>query len=190
MDEVLTSPPKPLEPSLQPTDDMPDLLSDCQIMLRFALKEAIPVPDDLLHEIAQLDQTLVKLGLPTISAMPRKLFSSDQIPGPTDPAVMPNELLLKVHSALSLVVAPATALTLQISEPPPGKHRFLGGLPMLVKAASWTALACAFGFVFTSLPSAKTGLEKAATQAASATPTPTPSPTATPTPTVQPSSSS
>jgi hypothetical protein len=151
--------------------DSPDLLSDCQIMLRFALKEGLPVPDELRHDVAELDQDLVKMNLAPISAMPAALLESGG--SSTTPSMFPSELLLKVHGALSRVVAPATALTLQVSEPPPGKHRFLGGLPVLVKLASWVALGCAVGFVGTSIPSAT---EKVKEAAQSATPTPSPTP--------------
>jgi hypothetical protein len=167
--------------------DSPDLLSDCQIMLRFALKEGLSLPDDLRHDVAELDQELVKLELTPISAMPRELFAPEtaRAPGPTPTAgaasppapILPSELMLKVHGALSRCIAPATALTLQVSEPPAGRHRFLGGLPVLVKIASWVAVACAAGFVFTSLPAAT---EKVRNATESATPTPTPTPTPSP----------
>jgi hypothetical protein len=181
--ESLTPPEISTGASLRPTDEMPDLLGDCQIMLRFALKEGLLIPDDVRRQIALLDQVLVKLNLPTISAMPRTLINDAQAPALPGPAELPSELLLSVHGALSRIVAPATALTLQVSEPPPGKHRFLGGLPILVSAASWTALICAMGFVATSIPTTTKRLEKAVEAAASKiTPTPTPSPTATPIP--------
>ena len=57
------------------------------------------------------------------------------------------ELILQVHEDLSRVVAPATALSLQTSEPPPGRHRFLGGMPLVVKAAAVVAIVNAVVFV-------------------------------------------
>jgi hypothetical protein len=150
--------------------DSPDLLSDCQIMLRFALKEGLLLPDDLRHNVAELDQDLVKMTLAPISAMPSALLETPTTAA--GPPASPNELLLKVHGALSSLIAPATALTLQVSEPPSGKHRFLGGLPVLVKIASWVALGCAFGFVITSIPAAR---EKAKKVIESVAPAPGPS---------------
>jgi len=156
--------------------DSPDLLSDCQIMLRYALKEGLTVPDELRHDVAELDQDLVKMNLTPVSAMPAALFG----PGAASAAesLFPSELLLKVHSALSRLISPATALTLQVSEPPPGRHRFLGGLPALVKIASWVALGCAVGFVATSIPAANEKAKEA--QSKLVTPTPTPTPTTAP----------
>jgi hypothetical protein len=142
-------------------------------MLRFALKEGLPLPEALRHDAAELDQILVKMDLTPISAMPAALLAS-QAPTAT-PSMLPNELLLKVHGALSSLVAPATALTLQGSEPPSDKHHFLGGLPVLVKIASWVALGCAAGFVLTSIPSVREKVQETV-QSASATPTPTASP--------------
>jgi hypothetical protein len=151
--------------------DSPDLLSDCQIMLRFALKEGLTLPNELRHDVAALDQHLVKMQLTPISAMPSVLFAA---PSATE-SLSSNELLLQVHGALSQVIAPATALTLQVSEPPPGKRQFLGGLPVLVKRASWVALACAAGFVLTSIPSVTEKVAEAKqpiTPAQGSTPTP------------------
>jgi hypothetical protein len=57
------------------------------------------------------------------------------------------ELVLRVHGALSRVVAPATALTLQATEPPPGKNTIFGTMPIVVKLAAAVALVSAVGFV-------------------------------------------
>ena len=56
-------------------------------------------------------------------------------------------LLMNVHAELSRVIAPATALTLIISEPPPGRHRIFGGMPLLVKVAAGYAIFSAVLFV-------------------------------------------
>lgn len=153
-------------------------------MLRFALKEGLIVPDDLRHDVAELDQDLVKMTFTPVSAMPAAFIappgaasssSASSAQSATAP-VSPGERLLKVHAGLSRVIAPATALTLQVSEPPAGRRRFLGGLPVLVKIASWVALGCAVGFVATSIPAASEKAKKAA-EAVTATPTPSPTPT-------------
>jgi hypothetical protein len=57
------------------------------------------------------------------------------------------DLLIKIHQGLSKVVAPATALSLQMSEPPPNRHRFLGGTPLIVKLAAAVATLSAIAFV-------------------------------------------
>ncbi len=58
------------------------------------------------------------------------------------------ELLLKIHSALAKIVAPATPLSLVVSEPPPGRRRWLlSGTPLVVKLAAFAALFFAVGFV-------------------------------------------
>ena|SRR5947207_358918 len=153
-----------------------DVLSDCRLMLKFARKEARTIPAELIADVARLDSLLKSLGLPSVSAVPERLIPEVG----SSPAASPTELILKIHSALSQVVAPATAQSLQVSEPPPGRHRFLGGMPLLVKIAAWVALGSAIGFVMTSIPAAKQKLDIVA---AKVSPTPSPRPITTPTPT-------
>ena len=43
-------------------------------MLRFALKEGLAVSNALRHDVAALDQHLVRMQLTPISAMPSVLF--------------------------------------------------------------------------------------------------------------------
>jgi hypothetical protein len=158
----------------------PDLLSDCRLMLKFARKEARSIPTELTSDIARLDSVLKHLGLPSVSTVPEKLIPDIEKPEAEGAAapLSPTELILKIHAALSQIVAPATAQSLQVSEPPPGRHRFLGGMPLLVKIAAWVAIVSAVGFVMTSIPVAKQKLDMATKS--SATPTPTPSAGATP----------
>jgi len=59
----------------------------------------------------------------------------------------PEEVVLKVHARLSTLIAPTTALSLQTSEPPPGKAHIFGGMPPLVQNIIWVALASAFFFI-------------------------------------------
>lgn len=82
------------------------------------------------------------------------------------------ELLLRVHASLSAVIAPATALTLEHSEPPPGAHRLLGGMPLIVKWAAWVAVIAAAGFVITATPVANQKLIEAKSGRGAASPTP------------------
>jgi|ERR1700736_2916310 len=154
----------------------PDLLSDCRLMLKFATREARVIPVELSADIARLDAILKRLGLPTVSSVPRELISDTDKAGGEGSTVSATELILKIHAALSQIVAPATAMSLQVSEPPPGKHRFLGGMPLLVKGAAWVSIACALGFVMSSIPAAKDKFEKIVA-GTTATPTPTPTPT-------------
>lgn len=195
--------------------ETPDLLADCRVMLRFALKEGMDLPDDLRHEIAQLDQLLGSFNLRPIATLPPQLIGAGTIQrpaappatavpdpmedserttaavgtaeGPVTPAalLLPGESVLRVYEGLSRVVAPATAMTLQASEPPAGRHRFLGGMPVLVKGASWMALICAFGFVLSSVPAAKEKMDKVMVAKPSpngSTPSPTPPNNQKPTP--------
>ena len=127
----------------------PDLLSDCRLMLRYARKNAIDLPGTLVRDVARLDATLVKLKLAPLSDIDQALIEAGGPAAPAAPGdiVSISELVLRVHEDLSKVIAPATALSLQTSEPPPGRHRFLGGMPLVVKAAALAALANAVAFV-------------------------------------------
>src|SRR2546425_1754412 len=100
----------------------PDLLSDCRLMLRFARKEARTIPIELSADIARLDSILKHLGLPAVSTIPEKLIPDIEKTGAEGSIapLSPTELILKIHAGLSQVVAPATAQSLQVSEPPPG----------------------------------------------------------------------
>jgi hypothetical protein len=132
----------------------PDFLSDCRLMLRFARRMGTDISTELEHEIARLDSVLKSQDLPPISDVPPVLVADAKIDPKVDtkpdaPApVAASELVLKVHKELSAVVAPATALSLQTSEPPPGRRTFVGGMPWVVKWAAALALLSAVGFVF------------------------------------------
>ena len=132
-----------------PAVSAPDLLSDCRLMLRYARKNAIDLPDTLVRDVARLDATLVKLKLLPLSDIEQALIEAGgpATAPPPGEIVSISELVLGVHEDLSKVIAPATALSLQTSEPPPGRHRFLGGMPLVVKAAALAALANAVAFV-------------------------------------------
>jgi hypothetical protein len=53
-----------------------DLLDDCRMMLRFAVKEGLEPDQSLRHDIAALDNLLLKVGLETISEVPADLVAS------------------------------------------------------------------------------------------------------------------
>ncbi len=165
----------PIENSAQAGN--PDILSDCRVMLRFALREGLVLTEELRGDVACLDRALTSCGLAPLSGLPKELINNrptvavsqtTEEQSATDTAVSADgaenhpilarfqissdELAIKVHMELSKVVAPATPLTLQISEPAPGKWRPFGGMPLLVKGAAYMALVFAFGFVLTALP--------------------------------------
>lgn len=130
-------------------------------MLRFSRENGTDLTPELEREIAQLDSILKQLALPPVSDIPSVLVS-DNVPPVRDesltegepndvstavPSRSSTELILHVHGELSKAITPATALSLKTSEPPPGRHTFLGGMPLVVKAAAVAALLCAIGFV-------------------------------------------
>jgi hypothetical protein len=112
---------------------------------------------------------------PTAAYTPQPASAAAISAEPAPPTT--TELVLALHAALSRLIAPATALTLQVSEPPPDVHNFLGGMPILVRFATLFSLIFAAGFVATSIPSAKKAIEKSL---AAGSPNPTPTPSATP----------
>ena len=151
-----------------------DLLDDCRLMLQFAFKESADPDQSLQNDIALLDALLYQIPLPTISEIPRSLLgiaveNRKNDSGPMDRAKIV-ELVLKVHAGLSALVAPATPETLRATQPPPGRQRLLGGMPLIVKGTICAALICLLGFLLT--------VKKPhphPTGATSPTPSPTPS---------------
>lgn len=150
------------------SDIAPDFLADCRLMLRFARRAGADVPPDLEHQVALLDAVLKHQGLPPISDVPVELIPDEN--GDSISLLAPPEMVLKLHRDLSAVVAPATALSLQTSEPPPGRHTFVGGMPLVVKWAAAISLLSAIGFVISAgmmAVSQKEGGNGAAAQPAS-----------------------
>ena len=60
--------------------------------------------------------------------------------------LVPEEVILDVHSRLSLLIAPTTALSLQTSEPPAGRRHIFGGMPPLVQVVIVVAFISAISF--------------------------------------------
>lgn len=58
-----------------------------------------------------------------------------------------SEVILDIHSRLSLLIAPTTALSLQTSEPEPGRRSIFGRLPPLVQYVIAIAFISAICFV-------------------------------------------
>ena len=152
-----------------------DLLDDCRMMLRFAFKESVDPDQSLQNDIAVLDALLYQIPLPTISEVPPSLLGiaienrkNDSGQGPMERAKIV-ELVLKVHAGLSRLVAPATPETLRATQPPPGRQRLLGGMPLIIKGTICAALVCLLGFLLT--------VPKPPPRPASGVRSPTPSPT-------------
>ncbi|MEY2563835.1 MAG: hypothetical protein QOH88_2028 [Verrucomicrobiota bacterium] len=141
-------------------------------MLRFARRAGRIIPAELCADRPRLDPYQTKL--PSISDLP-EMFIADpsdimsSTPNSSAQTLVgasssPTELVLKVHTALSQIIVPATPRSLLASEPPPGKHRFLGGMPLLVQVAAWIAIACALGYVLSSIPATHEKLVKGVPQ--------------------------
>ena len=157
--------------------EVPGLLSDCRLMLSFARKNAFIVPATLMREIAWLDSVLKRSGIGPLSSISSQLVSSIdandvkpryRVPatvrshgstvagdaaGPADASdgLSPEEVILDVHAQLSTLISPTTALSLQTSEPPPGKTRIFGGMPPLVTRVILVAVFSAVVFVVSAL---------------------------------------
>ena len=170
--------------------DSPGLVSDCRLMLSFARKNGFVLPPPLLHEIAWLDSVLAALKITPVSQMTTRLiwpinvsegpplyFADD--PGgttvvdaaPAQPVAVarglpPEEVILDVHSKLSQLIAPTTALSLQTSEPPAGKNHIFGGMPPLVQYVIWIAFFSAIFFMATAARIASKAVNARATEAA------------------------
>jgi hypothetical protein len=154
-----------------------DLLDDCRMMLRFAVKEGVEPDDSLQSNIAALDALLCEVPLSPISEVPAKLLTGPAEKTKNNIGSAPAErqkvieLVLKVHAGLAKLVSPATPETLRATQPPPGRQRLLGGMPLIVKGTIYAALVCLLGFLVT-VPKPPPRHET------SSTPTPSPSPSA------------
>ena len=173
--------------------ESPGLVSDCRLMLSFARRNAFVLPKPLLYEIAWLDSVLRALKITTVSQLapdliwPIDLAQGQPLYHPSDtdkdasapeptpaanapaPGLSPEEVILDVHSRLSQLIAPTTALSLQTSEPPAGKNHIFGGMPPLVQYVIVIAFISAVGFVVSaSKIASKAANSKATVAAASA----------------------
>jgi hypothetical protein len=163
------------------------LLSDCRLMLSYARKNGFAVRTELIEEIAWLDAVLAAKNISPISAVssalvgvltpeqiakgfkPRTQTQASADEGQAGAGLLPEEMILKVHDELSILIAPTTALTLQTSEPPPGKAHILGGMPPLVENTIWVALASALVFIVSAaVIGHEAGVEKVAAAASAA----------------------
>jgi len=142
-----------------------DLVCDCRRMLRYARKNGMVLAPELVGVIAQLDSILVSRRLepvadidealvaPVVAPMAAAAVGASAVAGGAalqpPAAVNPQIMLLMAHQELSTLIAPTTALTLAVSEPSPGKHRLMGGVPLVVKSAAFLAVGGALLFMAT-----------------------------------------
>ena len=132
----------------------PELIGDCEIMLRFALEEGTELGEALQGQIATLDRWLKSRGEPAISGLPASLITDAAATGepnsPTNvPALDPIRLLFQVHGQLAKLVSPATPFSLRATD---SKRRGLGrmmDMPMVVRLAITAAAICMLGFILT-----------------------------------------
>ena len=148
----------------KPEPPLPDLLSDCRLMLSFARKNGFVLSPSLVHEIGWLDSVLCGRQIAPVSAIAPSLIlpisetetaplyvARDPAVGEADPApagLSPEEVVLDVHSKLSVLITPTTALSLQTSEPPANRRHIFGGMPPLVQVVIVVAFISAIGFSF------------------------------------------
>jgi hypothetical protein len=147
------------------------LLSDCTLMLRYALDESLRLPQELTKNIATADVLLKGKDQDPLSDIPRELVEDSPPGGPPDKSI--DDILLEVHNALSDLVAPATPVSLRATDP----ELVWLGMPMVVKLAVVGAVIFAAVFViFVPKPQWQTSGETPKTTASSPQPTPSRSP--------------
>jgi hypothetical protein len=144
--------------SASPAGGASSLVSDCQLMLRFALEEGKELDNELRSWIAILDEWLQKNGEMPISDLPPELIRNAQLSPGKDAAVespladAPSDgllLLLKVHGRLSKLIDPASVVSLRTTETHRrGFMRYLD-MPFVVKGAIIAAIICMIGFIAT-----------------------------------------
>jgi hypothetical protein len=130
------------------------LLRDTRIMLDYATGESLQVDPVVASQFAKLQRLRID----------SERFTANQDTLLTDSVGE----LMAVHNALAKVVAPATAFSLQETEPGPGPFGFLLR-PPLIGAMVSAAIVCAIGFVLTLPPPRPTTASDAPTRQTAAT---------------------
>jgi hypothetical protein len=159
------------------------VLSDCRLMLRYALDESCQVPVSLGQDIAKIDAFLIAAGQKPLSEVPLDLIKTTDKPGtPVAAGTLEtetlNEIILRVHNALSSLVAPATALSLRATDP----DLTWFGMPRVVQWALWGAAFFMVWFLIcVPKPELQKPKEQTSGETAHTTLTPSP-PQATPSP--------
>jgi hypothetical protein len=182
------------------------VLSDCRLMLRYALDEGCQISDELSKDIAKIDAALIQVSRDPLSEIPSELIQKAQstaqdqqpqaqqgvapqpgakdqqpqaqqgaepipTPTPTPTSKSLSEVIMRVHNALSDLVAPATAQSLRATDP----AIVSWGLPWIAKLAIFGALLSTVSFI---LAVSKPKMDSSG-NTASGPPAQSPSPTAT-----------
>ena len=116
--------------------DFEQTLSEVNLMLRYALSEGLDIDNNTRQGIAALQQNMVSVSMPQPAGGPDIGSVFDQ--------------LISAHVALSKIIAPATPLSLQATEP---AGAWLGSLrrPPLIATMIIVGAIAAIGFVVTNV---------------------------------------
>ena len=142
-------------------------------MLRYALDESCRLSADLMKDIVAADALLKSKGKDPLSDIPPELVKESSPADSTTGSI--DEILLRVHNALSDLVAPATALSLRETDP----ELVWFGMPRIVQ---WAIYGAAIFLVWFLISVPKPELKKPKddvsppTAQTTASPTPSPSP--------------
>jgi len=143
------------------------LLSDCSLMLRYALDESCQLSADLMKDVTAVDALLKSKGRDPLSDIPPDLVSEP--PATTDSI---DTILMRVHNTLSDLVAPATALSLRETDP----ELVWFGMPSIVQwAICGAAIFLVWFLICVPKPELKKPKEDAVGPPALTTASPTPS---------------
>jgi hypothetical protein len=147
------------------------LLSDCSLMLRYALDESCRLSADLMKDIVAVDALLKSNGKDPLSDIPSELVKESVAADSTTESI--DDILLRVHNALSDLVAPATALSLRETDP----ELVWFGMPRIVQWAIYGAAIFLVWFLISvPKPELKKPKEDVPRPLALTTPSPTQSP--------------
>jgi hypothetical protein len=153
------------------------MLSDCRLMLRYALDEGCQVPVPLGADIVKIDAFLIAAGDALLSEIPSDLTKVEKPPFPVAPAPPQDEtlnaIILRAHNALSNLVVPATALSLRATDP----ELFWFGMPRIVQWAIYGALVFMVWFIICASNEVKKSNDETSGQKAETTASPSSSPT-------------
>ena len=166
------------------------MLSDCRLMLRYALDESCRIPLQLGHDIAKVDAFLIAAEMEPLSEVPLNaikavaasenerlaaMLPKQEVENDSAPETI-NDIVLGVHNTLSDLVAPATAQSLRATDP----DIVWFGLPPLAKFAIIGAIVCTGFFVYSvpkpQLPPSNPSVSKAKATPSPSKSTPTTSP--------------
>jgi hypothetical protein len=129
------------------------VISDCRVMLHYALGQGISLESDLRKAVSIIDLHLVKLNDDPLSPIPRSLVGTRPEEAKNDsqgqPITFSTELLLDVHSQLSTRLSPITPVSLRATKSEIGYLRRLVELPLALKIGAAGAILGIVGFCIT-----------------------------------------